>query len=58
MKVRAVSPNDILAIHRIPCYYGNSTYKIIVPVIYMTNNNSNVHKLYSNTVLLQQAVNM
>lgn len=57
MKVRAVSSNDVLAIHRIPCYYGNSTYKIIVPIIYMTNNNSNVHKLYSNTVLLQQALN-
>jgi uncharacterized repeat protein (TIGR02543 family) len=57
LQFRAVRTNDILAIHRIPCYYGNSTYKIIVPVIYMSNNNSNVHKLYSNTVLLQQAVN-
>ena len=57
LQFRAVRTNDILAIHRIPCYYGNSTYKIIVPVIYMTNNSSNVHKLYSNTVLLQQAVN-
>lgn len=58
LQFRAVRANDALIIHRVPCYYVNSTYKIIVPVIYMTNNNSNVHKLYSNTVLLQQVSNM